>query len=632
MSDLWDQWDGSLWSVLRVVVCVVCLGGFAGWYCTTLVRWIHHFPPQLKTSPAVGPSGASVSETVVLVVVDGLTREATKHMKQLGALRRRGASLVARIEGLTYSRPAYSTLLTGAGMSLTGVTVNARDSIRPADSLFRQARRAGLGTGLVGYAWWMELFGPDVQRAYIDSAWKRNDAFFQTDRLQATGVSAPGLRRWVMKEGKYISVQGSWKAFMQRNGITDTFGNPANTAVDEDHVRVKQAISLLKKEQRQWIFSPAPMNLLVVHLQAPDAVGHDVGSPHSALYHSACASVDRAIGKLARTMDFRRQTLIVTSDHGFSRTQKGAGHGGWEQSVSLVPVVMAGAGIRRGWPAKGMPPARRDSVTWVQYVDLAPTIAVLLGLPFPGLTEGLPVWRALQLPEGLQHQRVQHWKLAQHRLYLARAQALGWVPPQALQRDPTKALSLRRWYYAQLASIRASSIAWRLFLGLFAWGFFGLLLCGSLSGIRRLPWLEAAFVWVGYELLFLGLFLWRLGPYSFSSVRGQMKGVMDIVLVSWGAMCLPVLALLLVWWVCGMGRWLLRVKAHVTTWALLLLGKCLLILGFLGVDMPVAMPHGLYLFGGMVFLLQTLSFTVVVVGWFVAWLVWRETGGEPREN
>jgi hypothetical protein len=144
--------------------------------------------------------------------------------------------------------------------------------------------------------------------------------------------------------------------------------------------------------------------------------------------------------------------------------------------------------------------------------------------------------------------------------------------------------------------------------------------------------LDAGFVWVGYELLFLGLFLWRLGPYSFSSVRGQMKGVIDILLVSWVAMCLPVLALLLVWWVCGRGRWLLRVKAHVAAWALLLLGKCLLMAGFLGVGMPVAMPHGLHLFGGMVFLLQALSFAVVVVGWFVVWLVWREVGVEPRET
>jgi hypothetical protein len=138
---------------------------------------------------------------------------------------------------------------------------------------------------------------------------------------------------------------------------------------------------------RRWFLRPLLRGdaLVVVILSGVDDAGHHHGAA-SREYRRAALEVDAALGQLAGALDLARDTIIVTADHG--HTDRG-GHGGDEREVMRVPLVMAGAGVRRG-----------TRLTGARLIDVAPTAAALLGLPGPGhalgrtLTEGLLVDRA----------------------------------------------------------------------------------------------------------------------------------------------------------------------------------------------------------------------------------------------
>ena len=123
---------------------------------------------------------------------------------------------------------------------------------------------------------------------------------------------------------------------------------------------------------------------LAVDITAADAAGHDFGGESEA-YREVVQAVDRCLGSLVSTLDDGRTVFAIVSDHGHIQHRGGGGHGGPEPEVLQVPLVFAGQGIRKnhGWQA--------------QAVDVAPTIAVLLGLPFPATNQGQVLWHSLDL-------------------------------------------------------------------------------------------------------------------------------------------------------------------------------------------------------------------------------------------
>jgi hypothetical protein len=100
-----------------------------------------------------------------------------------------------------------------------------------------------------------------------------------------------------------------------------------------------------------------------------DEVGHLRGGA-SQEYRDAVALVDRQLAEALAGIDLERDTVVVVADHG--HTDRG-GHGGMEPEVREVPLIMAGAGVRPG-------AALGDA----ELIDIAPTVAALLGLPAPG--------------------------------------------------------------------------------------------------------------------------------------------------------------------------------------------------------------------------------------------------------
>lgn len=112
-------------------------------------------------------------------------------------------------------------------------------------------------------------------------------------------------------------------------------------------------------------------NLLLVHFVDTDEAGHDFGGA-SPEYQKYADHIDTLIEKLHRNMN-EDSILIVTADHG--QIDRG-GHGGWEDIVTNVPLVMVGKGIRQGDFGKA------------EQTNIAPTVTHLLGLPYPPYAQG----------------------------------------------------------------------------------------------------------------------------------------------------------------------------------------------------------------------------------------------------
>lgn len=125
----------------------------------------------------------------------------------------------------------------------------------------------------------------------------------------------------------------------------------------------------------------APAGFFMAELISVDEAGHEWGGASPA-YSRMAAEVDAVVRRLVGRLDLARTTLLVTSDHG--HTDRG-GHGGTEPLVTRVPLLLAGAAVRSGTRGR------------THQIDVAPTIAVLLGLPIPASNQGRPLLEHLAL-------------------------------------------------------------------------------------------------------------------------------------------------------------------------------------------------------------------------------------------
>lgn len=111
--------------------------------------------------------------------------------------------------------------------------------------------------------------------------------------------------------------------------------------------------------------------LLLVHLPDTDRRGHETGVTRR--YRAAARGADAII---AQVVEAGRDgtAFLLTSDHGHIDA---GGHGGPEEVVTRVPLVLAGDGL--------VPGARGE----VAQSDVAPTVAALLGIARPSHATGV---------------------------------------------------------------------------------------------------------------------------------------------------------------------------------------------------------------------------------------------------
>ncbi len=135
-----------------------------------------------------------------------------------------------------------------------------------------------------------------------------------------------------------------------------------------------------------WLQS-GDYQLVLIHIDQVDYAGHHEGGPRDPHWNEAARRADSLIAEIATTLDLSQDTLLVLSDHG--QIDRG-GHGGTETVVLTEPFVLAGAGVSPGY---------HDDI---RMVDVAPTLAALLGINLPAASQGRVLDGMLSLPESVQ--------------------------------------------------------------------------------------------------------------------------------------------------------------------------------------------------------------------------------------
>jgi hypothetical protein len=124
--------------------------------------------------------------------------------------------------------------------------------------------------------------------------------------------------------------------------------------------------------------------LVLIHLDQVDYAGHYEGGPLDPRWDAAAGRADGLLREVAATLDLTQDTLFVCSDHG--QIDQG-GHGGQDPIVLLEPFVLVGAGVRPGQYGD------------VHMVDVAPTLAAMLGANIPASSQGHVLTEMLDLTQ-----------------------------------------------------------------------------------------------------------------------------------------------------------------------------------------------------------------------------------------
>jgi hypothetical protein len=161
------------------------------------------------------------------------------------------------------------------------------------------------------------------------------------------------------------------------NAVDTGFYTP-NEDQQADLDVMSAAIPLLSGDQYQ---------LILIHLDQVDYAGHYEGGPIDPRWIAAAKRVDGMLGDILSRLDLNVDTLMVISDHG--QIDLG-GHGGQDAIVLIEPFVLAGRGVKPG------------QYSDVQMVDIAPTLAALLGTSLPASSQGKVLTDMLLLTPGKQ--------------------------------------------------------------------------------------------------------------------------------------------------------------------------------------------------------------------------------------
>ncbi len=126
---------------------------------------------------------------------------------------------------------------------------------------------------------------------------------------------------------------------------------------------------------------------VLIHIDQVDYAGHHEGGPRDPRWNAAARRADDLLREIVATLDLSKDTLFVASDHG---QIDAGGHGGQEPIVLVEPWVLVGAGVKPGYYGD------------VNMVDVAPTLAALLGTSIPASSQGHVMTAMLNLsPERL---------------------------------------------------------------------------------------------------------------------------------------------------------------------------------------------------------------------------------------
>ncbi|MEO8843656.1 MAG: alkaline phosphatase family protein [Kofleriaceae bacterium] len=294
--------------------------------------------PLARTAPVLpDPHTPRYARRVFLVIIDGLRLDKSYELPFLDELRRRGVDTEAQSHYPTWSRPNYVSILTGVPPIASGVRTNHHSTPVELDSLMDRVRAAGMKVAFAtDYDALPKLFlrkrTPEPELADDDDE-EPLDIDVMDRPLSEGAIRAP--------DANFVSPFDDARYAPWPGGFSE-----AGAAVAQGDAE-----------------------LVVLLVGAVDAAGHAHGGA-STDYRVAAELADHALARVLGRVDLTQDTIVVTADHG--HTNRG-GHGGIEPEVLSVPLVLAGAGVKPG--------ANADDA---HLIDIAPTVATLLGIPAPG--------------------------------------------------------------------------------------------------------------------------------------------------------------------------------------------------------------------------------------------------------
>ena len=215
--------------------------------------------------------------------------------------------------------------------------------------------------------------------AILTGAWPDiNDSqlFNPPDAFSARAFTQDSIFAAAKRSGLNTAVSGfAWFQGMLANSGVDTgFYTPG-----EDNTADAEVVAAALP----WL--TADYQLVLIHLDQVDYAGHYQGGPRSPNWDAAATRVDGMLSEIVGELDLTQDTVLVTSDHG--QIDRG-GHGGPEPITLVEPFVLAGAAVIPG------------NYGDVSMVDIAPTLAALLGTNIPATNQGHVLSNMLVLTSG----------------------------------------------------------------------------------------------------------------------------------------------------------------------------------------------------------------------------------------
>ncbi|MDO9556103.1 MAG: alkaline phosphatase family protein [Coriobacteriia bacterium] len=143
----------NIWSLL-IIALLASLGMSYGAYKLAGYSWnqvVDYQSPFVKIDPATTRvDNPGEDERMVLIIVDGLTDEASRSMSGMERLRARGADVSLIVSQPSLSYPTWTTILSGAPQQISGVTTNWYERHVEVETLLDVAIAEGRSTLVAG--------------------------------------------------------------------------------------------------------------------------------------------------------------------------------------------------------------------------------------------------------------------------------------------------------------------------------------------------------------------------------------------------------------------------------------------------------------------------------------------------
>jgi len=382
-----------------------------------------------------GPAGTGLK--VLLVGIDGATWRVAAPLADAGelpvvqSLRERGTQGLLRSDRPMKSPALWTTVATGYGRGRHGIdgftyTVPGRDgqvlvnsTLRKVPALWDLTGPAGLESGIVG--WWATwpaepLAGWMVTDRLTRSRWSEWSDGVPTrwltypeelTRSLLVQVRDPG-RVTAADVAEIVELEGGERAEFEaaQHPVRAHALSVLKFAWATQRSYEEMAAQLLASEGQPdltavFLVATDPISHTFWHHWEPEAFGLEPGPEHARL-GAAVPNIyrhnDAYVGRLLELVDEETVVMIV-SDHGFhasGRLPQPAGSeelaGAFDESGEaldddIVAVGQSGAHQRDGILLAAGGPIRTMKVEGATLFDVAPTVAVLLGLP---VAEDLP--------------------------------------------------------------------------------------------------------------------------------------------------------------------------------------------------------------------------------------------------